>query len=395
MRKVLIYSLLLLLGLAGTQVLAIVAPDVQANTATAVKLLTMFGLSFIMIHVGYEFDIDKSDLPAYGWDYLVAATAAAFPWVFCAAYFVFVMSPAESWGSWDLWKESLLIARFASPTSAGLLFSMLAAAGLAATWVFKKARVLAIFDDIDTILFMIPLKMMMGGVRWQLAAIVLVMAVLLWAGWRFLHVWRIPITWPWVMAYAAGITLVSELIYIASKGIDDVIPVHLEVLLPAFVLGCVMARPPGQDPHVDDTREGHEEGPETAEEQRVATIVSSCFMVLVGLSMPPLAGLMASAAANAPWPAWPALLLHVVLVTAVANLGKMYPALCYRQEASGRERLALAMGMWPRGEVGAGVLVVSLSYGVGGPALLVGTLSLALNILLTGAVIAAVKKLVR
>ncbi|MBI4514222.1 MAG: hypothetical protein HY699_00170 [Deltaproteobacteria bacterium] len=43
MRKVLIYSLLLLLGLAGTQVLAIVAPDAQADTATAVKLLTMFG----------------------------------------------------------------------------------------------------------------------------------------------------------------------------------------------------------------------------------------------------------------------------------------------------------------------------------------------------------------
>jgi hypothetical protein len=64
MRKVLICSLLLLLGLAGTQVLAVVAPDVQANTATAVKLLTMFGLSFIMINVGYEFDIDKSDLCA-------------------------------------------------------------------------------------------------------------------------------------------------------------------------------------------------------------------------------------------------------------------------------------------------------------------------------------------
>ena len=30
------------------------------------------------------------------------------------------------------------------------------AAGLAATWVFKKARVLAIFDDIDTILLKLP-----------------------------------------------------------------------------------------------------------------------------------------------------------------------------------------------------------------------------------------------
>lgn len=37
MRKVLTYSLLLVLGLAGTQVLAVIAPDVQANTATIVR----------------------------------------------------------------------------------------------------------------------------------------------------------------------------------------------------------------------------------------------------------------------------------------------------------------------------------------------------------------------
>jgi len=43
---------------------------------------------------------------------------------------------------------------------------MLAAAGLSATWMFRKARILAIFDDLDTVLLMIPLKMMMLGVRW-------------------------------------------------------------------------------------------------------------------------------------------------------------------------------------------------------------------------------------
>ena len=55
------------------------------------------------------------------------------------------------------WTEALLAGRFAAPTSAGILFSMLAAAGLSGTWVFRKARVLAIFDDLDTVLLMIPL----------------------------------------------------------------------------------------------------------------------------------------------------------------------------------------------------------------------------------------------
>ena len=49
--------------------------------------------------------------------------------------------------------------------------------------------------------------------------------------------------------------------------------------------------------------------------------------------------------------------------------------------------------MWPRGEVGAGVLVISLSYGIGGPIVTVAMLSLALNLLLTGAFIYVVKRL--
>jgi hypothetical protein len=71
----------------------------------------------------------------------------------------------------------------------------------------------------------------------------------------------------------------------------------------------------------------------------------------------------------------------------------MVPALCYRREAHWKERLALAIGMWPRGEVGAGVLALSLSYGRGGPMVTVAMLSLALNLVLTGAFIALVKHL--
>ena len=101
---------------------------------------------------------------------------------------------------------------------------------------------------------------------------------------------RSPHSWPWVLGYAVGITAVCEGIYHASKVLDDSVPVHLEVLLPAFVLGCMIARPAGQDPHKDDAREGHHEGPESPTEQRVATLVSACFMVLVGLSMPAIRG---------------------------------------------------------------------------------------------------------
>ncbi|MBN2292601.1 MAG: hypothetical protein JXM70_09260, partial [Pirellulales bacterium] len=67
---------------------------------------------------------------------------------------------------------------------------------------------------------------------------------------------------------------------------------------------------------------------------------------------------------------------------------------CYRREAHWRHRLALAIGMWPRGEVGAGVLVLSLSYGIGGPIVTVAMLSLALNLALTGVLIIAVKRLI-
>jgi hypothetical protein len=50
--------------------------------------------------------------------------------------------------------------------------------------------------------------------------------------------------------------------------------------------------------------------------------------------------------------------------------------------------------MWPRGEVGAGVLLVSLGYGLGGPMILAAMLSLALNLILTGVFILLVKRLV-
>ena len=97
--------------------------------------------------------------------------------------------------------------------------------------------------------------------------------------------------------------------------------------------------------------------------------------------------------AGQPPMSWFQIGLHVLAITLISNLGKMFPAFCYRKEAHLRERFAISVGMWPRGEVGAGVLVISLSYGIGGPIVTVAMLSLALNLLLTGVFIYVVKRL--
>jgi hypothetical protein len=87
--------------------------------------------------------------------------------------------------------------------------------------------------------------------------------------WKHLHRLPIPVTWQYALLYSAGITAVSEIIYKGSKQLNDVVPIHIEVLLPAFVLGCMLARPKGQDPHSDDLREGHQEGPKSPDEQKI------------------------------------------------------------------------------------------------------------------------------
>ena len=57
------------------------------------------------------------------------------------------------------------------------------------------------------------------------------------------------------------------------------------------------------------------------------------------------------------------------------------------------ERLALSIGMFTRGEVGAGVIFIALGYSLGGPALVISVLTLVLNLVLTGIFVVWVKKL--
>jgi Kef-type K+ transport system membrane component KefB len=378
MRKVLWYSLLLIAGLIGSQL-------ISGNGRTIIELLTLFCLSFIVTRLGYGFEIAREKPRQYFWDYVVGTTTTVFPWLFCTIYFVFAMAPAESWWSRDQWWQAVLLGRFAAPTSVGLLFSMLAAAGLSGTWLYKKARILAIFDDLDTILLFIPLKTLLVSMNLQLAVLVVVILGLVWAAWKYTRRLNLPVRWPWVMAYSAIIVAVSEGISHGSKVIDESAPIKLEVLMLAFVLGCLLARSPTRGTEAGDERL---DGPK---EERVTTFMCCCFMALAGLSMPVIVG---RSQTTLQFPGWGTIALHVLMITLLSNIGKMFPALCYRQEANRKERLALGIGMFPRGEVGAGMLVLSLSYGITGPALTVAVLSLALNLLLSGLFVVIIKMLV-
>ncbi|MCY4598519.1 MAG: hypothetical protein OXF27_01175 [Acidobacteria bacterium] len=295
--------------------------------------------------------------------------------------------------------------------------------------MFRKARILAMFDDLDTMPLMIPLKMLMVGIAWQLGLAVVVMAVMLAAAYRWLHVRTMPVTWGWMPLYAAAIVAGSELLHVWSTVFDASVPIHIEVLLPAFVLGC-MARPPAVAPDADAASVEHaiHDVLDQPGERRAAMFVSAAFMVLVALSMPsifegpdaqqpaPAAAELRAAApgssvddptlhggesdalytttvtASQPSIGWGAIVWHVLVLTFLSNFGKAFPAFCYRRKAHWRHRLAIAM--WPRGEVGAGVLVLSLSYGIGGPIVTVAMLSLALNLALTGVYILVVRRLI-
>ena len=192
MRKVLSFSAFLIIGLLLSQYLPLLAGEGYATVKIVSNILLYICLSFIMINVGREFEVDKTRWRSYAGDYFIAIATAAMPWFLIAIYYVFVLLPPEFWNSWEAWKENLLLSRFAAPTSAGILFTMLAAIGLKSSWIYKKIQVLAIFDDLDTILLMIPLQIMMIGLRWQLIVVVFIVFLLLSLGWKQLgrYNWR-------------------------------------------------------------------------------------------------------------------------------------------------------------------------------------------------------------
>ena len=336
MRKVLSFSLFLMLGLVASQLLPGALGTAYPGFKATADTLLYVCLGFIMINVGREFEIDKTRWRSYTADYFIAMATAALPWLLIVLYYIFVLLPSDLWADSGAWKENLLLSRFAAPTSAGILFTMLAALHLQKSWIYRKIQVLAIFDDLDTILLMIPLQIAMIGLQWQMFVVVAIVTLLLVAGWRKLGHYDLRQDWKSILLYAVvvfaltqGLYALTALLFGESGGI------HIEVLLPAFVLGMTM-----RHRHVD-----------SAAEARASSFVSL-----------------------------------------LSNLGKLFPVFFYRDRKLS-ERLALSIGMFTRGEVGAGVIFIALGYNLGGPVLIVSVLTIVLNLILTGGFVLLVKRL--
>lgn len=384
MRKVLSFSAFLVVGLFVAQYLPTWTGGDYGTVKNVSNVLLYICLGFIMINVGREFEVDKARWQTYAKDYFIAMATAAMPWFLIAIYYIFVLLPPEYWNSWEAWKENLLLSRFAAPTSAGILFTMLAAIGLKSSWIYKKIQVLAIFDDLDTILLMIPLQIMMIGPRWQLLVVIFIVFLLLSFGWKKLSSYPMRQDWKAILLYSVLVFAVTQSLYLITKHLYGVeASIHIEVLLPAFVLGMVMK---------------HKEI-DTAIERKASTGVSFVFMFLVGMSMPPLRGIsvgdgevLTSVTGSQEMMPWVLIIIHVVIVSLLSNVGKLIPVFFYRDRKLS-ERLALSIGMFTRGEVGAGVIFIALGYNLGGPALVISVLTIVLNLILTGIFVLWVKKL--
>jgi hypothetical protein len=383
MKKIILFSVFLLLGLAGSQVFPILlGAEIHAHLKPFFDVMLYICLAFIMINVGREFELDKTKWKSYTEDYFIAMATAAVPWLLICGYFILLM-PAEYRTDWGAWKETLLLSRFAAPTSAGILFTMLAAAGLKKSWVYQKTRVLAIFDDLDTILLMIPLQVLMIGMKWQLGVVVLFVFLCLYLGWTKLNSIRMIQHWSAILGYATTLVFIFQGLYVITKeifGPDSAI--HIEILLPAFVLGMMMK-----------TKEHH-----TRADENASSVISYMFMFLVGLSAPLFVGVDFGATAGncvigqVGDMTWGEIAGHVLVTTALSNIGKLLPLFFYR-DRSLTERLALSIGMFTRGEVGAGIVFIALGYGLGGPLLAISLLTILTNLILTGFFVVIVKAL--
>ena len=383
MKKIILFSVFLLLGLAGSQVFPILlGPEIHAHLKPFFDVMLYICLAFIMINVGREFELDKTKWKSYTEDYFIAMATAAVPWLLICGYFILLM-PVQYRLDWGAWKETLLLSRFAAPTSAGILFTMLAAAGLKKSWVYQKTRVLAIFDDLDTILLMIPLQILMIGMKWQLGVVVLFVFLCLYLGWTRLNSIRMIQHWSAILGYATVLVFIFQGRYEITKELfvpDSAI--HIEILLPAFILGMMMK-----------TKEHHTKADETA-----GSVISYMFMFLVGLSAPLFVGVDFSATAGdcvigqVGDMSWGEIAGHVLVTTALSNIGKLLPVFFYRDKSL-TERLALSIGMFTRGEVGAGIVFIALGYGLGGPLLAISLLTILTNLILTGFFVMIVKAL--
>ena len=162
---------------------------------------------------------------------------------------------------------------------------------------------------------------------WQPLGVALSSHLSLYNG-RNLHQIRLQSSWRYTMIYAAMITAACESLCFYTSG-----RIHIEVLLPAFVIGCMtrICRP--VDPWCEVLDESWEE--------YVKSLISTFFMLLVGMSMPSLFTVSGHLTAGQT-------ALHVFVVSVLMVLGKMMLLFCYRKEADLKTRLALSLGAFSK-----------------------------------------------
>jgi len=295
------------------------------------------------------------------------------------------------------------------------LFTMLEAAGMKNTWIFRKARVLAIFDDLDTLLLMVPLKAIYVGAKWELAVDLVFVTILCVLMVTMMHKLRVSISWPAICVYAAGVATVCELVHFLTHSEltdpnDLADTIHLEVLLPAFTVGCIIK-------HEHAKSDGHKirrldslsvssqiqlwAMKVSAKADTVKMCISAVFMVLVGFSMPAIFkksdggdGHRRLVEDSEETMAPGEIVVHVLVCSALMNLGKLFPATQYKKQAPLRTRIALAVAMMPRGEVCAGIIANALALGISGPPMVIAILCLAINMMMVSGFIFVVKALV-
>merc|ERR1719464_2017838 len=69
------------------------------------------------------------------------------------------------------------------------------------------------------------------------------MVTLLVVGWVFLHHVALPHAWHWTLLYAAIVAAACKILHHFTHHSGDMEAIHIEVLLPAFVLGCIIDTP--------------------------------------------------------------------------------------------------------------------------------------------------------
>ena len=112
MKKIVLFSLFLILGLICSQTLPNIIDDTAFTHAKSLfDIMLYICLAFIMINVGREFELDKSHWRSYTSDYFIAMATAAAPWLLICFYYM-VLLPSEYFTDWDscsqCWRQPVL-----------------------------------------------------------------------------------------------------------------------------------------------------------------------------------------------------------------------------------------------------------------------------------------------